>query len=253
MHQVAFLIPTTSKQRLEWTCLKDTYLYRSIKSFLHCLLANDENQYTFYIGYDDSDRIFSVKKEQDMLKRIGKVFQNVKIEFHSMSGIPKGHLTKMWNRLFRIAYDNKCDYFYQCGDDIEYITKGWLQPTIAALEVAQGIGVSGPINNNNRILTQAMVSRKHMEIFGFFFPDSIINWCCDDWYNWVYQPNHFYPIQQHFCSNIGGQPRYVIDNNPEFHQSQGLLMRRTKELREKTWKLAQDQSKQIESYLKLNQ
>ena len=30
------------------------------------------------------------------------------------------------------------------------------------------LGLAGPINNNNRILTQAFVSRKHMEIFGWF-------------------------------------------------------------------------------------
>ena len=78
------------------------------------------------------------------------------------------------------------------------------------------IGLTGPINNNNRILTQAFVSRKHMEIFGWFFPEQIINWCCDDWYNLVYQPTHFFPIDEPFCSNNGGSPRYDVNNNPQF-------------------------------------
>ena len=29
----------------------------------------------------------------------------------------------MWNVLFKQAYDDGCDYFYQCGDDIEFKTK----------------------------------------------------------------------------------------------------------------------------------
>ena len=84
------------------------------------------------------------------------------------------------------------------------------------LKKYDGIGLTGPINNNNRILTQSFVSRKHMEIFGFYFPEELINWGIDDWYNYVYQPNYFYPLKNHFCSNDGGAPRYDIDGDPEF-------------------------------------
>ena len=31
----------------------------------------------------------------------------------------------MWNILFKKAYNDNCDYFYQCGDDILFKTKGW--------------------------------------------------------------------------------------------------------------------------------
>ena len=249
MSKVAILIPTTSNNRNEWSTIKDSYLYKSMKSFLHSLTCDDKYIYTFYIGYDDNDRIFSDKKQQTFIKRFKKVFTNLNIEWISMSGIPKGHLTKMWNRLFRFAYNADNAFFYQCGDDIEYCTKGWVDATIQVLQEHGGIGISGPINNNNRILTQAMVTRKHMEIFGFFFPETIINWCCDDWYNWVYQPHHFYPIREHYCANIGGQPRYVIDNNPEFHETRSLLMTRTKELREKTWTLAKEHATQVTQYI----
>jgi hypothetical protein len=78
------------------------------------------------------------------------------------------------------------------------------------------IGLTGPINNNNFILTQAFVSRLHMDIFGYFFPENIINWGCDDWYNHVYSPNHLYPLKKHLCLNMGGSPRYVINYNPMF-------------------------------------
>ena len=111
------------------------------------------------------------------------------------------------------------------------------------------IGLSGPINNNNRILTQAMVSRKHMEIFGWFFPEEIINWCCDDWYNWVYQPNNFYPLENHYCSNDGGNPRYVINNNNNFTNN---FKDNITELRKKTFELAKLHREKIVIYQSSN-
>ena len=247
--KVAILIPTTSKKRDSWKTMKDTYLYKTIKSFLQSVSTNDANQYTFFLGYDIDDRIFSIEKQQAILNKFQKVFKQITITWISLSGIEKGHLTKMWNRLFRNAFNVGNDSFYQCGDDIDFCTKGWVESTIQMLQIHNNIGISGPINNNNRILTQAMVSRKHMEIFGFFFPESIINWCCDDWYNWVYQPNYFYPIKEHFCANIGGQPRYIINNNRNFNTSDLSLMKNTRLLRESTYALAKEHSKIIKDYV----
>ena len=59
------------------------------------------------------------------------------------------------------------------------------------------IGLAGPINNN-RILTQAFVSRKHMEIFDCFFKRNK-NWCCDDYINMVYHPAYLYPLHNHLA------------------------------------------------------
>lgn len=250
MPHVAFLIPTTSNKRNEWNTIKDSYLFHSIKSFLTSRQYQDNNTYIIYIGYDDNDRIFSVQEQQNELKRFEQVFQDVSFLFYTMSDIPKGHLTKMWNRLFQHAYDDGCEYFYQCGDDILYKTKGWVQASILMLQQHNNIGITGPINNNPRILTQTMVSRKHMEIFGWFFPEDIINWCCDDWYNWVYHPEHFYPLSNHYCANVGGQPRYIIDNNQDFHKNQTLLELKTKELREKTMQLAVKHKLILINYIK---
>ena len=250
MYKVAILIPTTSNKRDEWKTMKDTYLFHSIKSFLVSREYQDENTYTFYIGIDENDRIFDNKDQQNEVKRFELVFQNVTFHFYSMNGIQKGHLTKMWNRLYEQAYNDGCDYFYQCGDDIKYTTKGWIQPSIYALEIHNNIGISGPINNNSRILTQAMVSRKHMEIFGWFFPEEIINWCCDDWYNWVYQPEYFYPIHTHYCANIGGAPRYIIDNNKDYHKNKETLMYKTNQLREKVKQMVQRDKIILLNYIK---
>ena len=149
-----------------------------------------------------------------------------------MDGINKGHVTKMWNKLFKIAYNDNCDYFFQCGDDINFKTNNWINSAINVLKKNNDIGLTGPLNNNNRILTQAFVSRKHMEIFNFFFPEEIINWWCDDWYNFVYSPEYFYPLINHYCSNEGGMPRYDIDNNPNFmnDRNQAIMISNKKRL-----------------------
>ena len=148
---------------------------------------------------------------------------NIDINFVYMDNIPKGHLTVMWNKLFKIAYDDECEYFFQCGDDIEFKTNGWVEDCISKLQENNNIGLVGPVNNNPRILTQSFVSKKHMELFGYYFPPEIINWFCDDWINEVYRSiNKFFPLANHLCINVGGTPRYnvnnkICNNNNEFN------------------------------------
>ena len=245
-YKVALLIPCTSKGR-EWKNIKESYLYEfSIKTFL--LTQSKEHQYKFFIGYDENDPIFDNKESHNEINRFSKAFSNVSFEFIKLEDVKKGHLTKMWNILFQKAYDEQYDYFFQCGDDILYATKGWINDCINTLLKNKNIGLTGPINNNARILTQAFVSRKHMEIFGWFFPEEIINWCCDDWYNMIYQPNHFFPLHNHFCSNQGGEPRYTIDNNDDFRKE---IQKNVIELRVKTCKLAENHKKILKNFINI--
>ena len=190
--KIGILIPSTSKGR-EWNSYKETYLYYlTLKTFL--ITYDQEHTYNFYIGIDKNDKIYDNEKEKGQLKRFISIMKNVDIEFMYMDGIEKGHLTIMWNRLFKKAYDDNCDYFFQCGDDIDFKTKGWVNACIETLKKSNGIGMVGPMNNNAFILTQSFVSRKHMELFGFYFPEEIINWYCDDWINDVYKNiNAFFP------------------------------------------------------------
>lgn len=233
MTSIGLLIPCTSRNRPEWQTIRDTYLYRfSLITFLTKQCR--EYKYTFYIGYDEDDRIFSSPDQQDMIRRFSIAFPNVSFVFVKFDNIPRGYLTKMWNVLFQRAYDDNCDYFYQCGDDIAFKTGGWVTDSIETLRKHDNIGLTGPMNNNCRILTQAFVSRKHMEIFGWFFPEEIINWCCDDWYNLVYKNGYLFPLREHFCSNEGGVPRYVIHNDDNFRSD---LMNNTVKLRADTERL----------------
>jgi hypothetical protein len=208
-YKIALMIPCTSRKRDEWETIQDSYLFKyTLKTFL--ATADTEHRYILYVGIDEDDRIFSKKKEQKILVMFGKVYPFLKIEFISMQGIPPGHLTMMWNRLFLKAYEDQCDYFFQCGDDMSFTTQGWVNDCIHVLNENDNLGVTGPWNNNNFILTQTFVSREHMKIFGQYFPESIVNWCCDDWINFVYYPDYIYPLKEHYCSNEGGLPRYDV-------------------------------------------
>jgi hypothetical protein len=213
--KIAVLIPSTSRGR-DWSSVKETYLYiHTLKTFI--ITYDKEHEYRFYIGIDRGDRIYDNPELKQYLERMMSIIRNVSIEFVYMDSIVRGHLTVMWNRLFQIAYNEGYDYFFQCGDDIEFLTNGWVNDCIRTLEASGGIGMTGPMNNNARILTQSFVSRRHMDLFGCYFPVEIINWCCDDWINEVYRRiSHFYPLTQHSCVNVGGTPRYDINNEPNF-------------------------------------
>ena len=205
--KVAFLIPITSKGR-NWKKLSECYLINhTIKTFLQT--KNNEHEYSFYIGFDSDDLFFI--KNIDKLEILFKSL-NMHLDVSLFQNIKKGHLTKMWNILFDKAFNDGNDYFYQSGDDIEFRTNNWINDSINALINNNNIGVSGPNNVgvNNTTLTQAMVSRKHMEIFGYFFPPSIINWYCDNWISEVYYPKHSFKLNQHYAPNLGGKERYEI-------------------------------------------
>ena len=255
--KVALLVLATSKNRDNWKTIKDSYLFNlTLKSFLNTL--DKENEYIFYIGIDKNDRIFDKKDEQEEILRFNKVFKNVEFVFITMEDIPKGYVTLMWNNLFEHAYKQSCSYFYQCGDDMEFKTKGWINDCIKVLKANNDIGLAGPINNNNRILTQAFVSQKHMKIFGWFFPKEIKNWCCDDWYNMVYHPKYIYPLHNHFAANNGGAPRYDINNDPNFNGNnmpmvgQKIFSHNVMKLRLETQELANKHKSLIKKYLESN-
>jgi glycerol-3-phosphate cytidylyltransferase len=242
--KVALLIPCTSRGR-DWHSLEETYLFKySIKTFL--LTFDREYDYKFFIGIDRNDRIFDNRECMNKICRLSSVFKNVNFEFIYMDDVQSGHLTRMWNILFQAAYDQLYEYFFQCGDDIIFTTKSWVKDCVKTLEETNGIGLTGPINNNNRILTQAFVSRRHMEIFGFFFPEEIINWCCDDWYNLVYQPKFFFPLKNHYCSNEGGAPRYHINNNENFGND---IQNNLYQLRMSVNNMLTDHQKKLNAYL----
>lgn len=220
-YKIGLLIPSTSNTR-NWKNLKQCSFYNVfLKSFLNTY--NKEHQYIIYLLLDDDDKFYSRPDIRERIKRFVNVMENLSIQYISTRGIPKGHVTLMWNKAFKIAFDNNCDYFLQCGDDIEFLNKNWMNKSIKTLIKHNNFGLTGPMDYDRLrtgknswpggprfIQTQNIVSRKHMKLFNFFFPPQIKNWYCDDWITKIYyETQHFYIIKK-YIRNIGGAPRYNV-------------------------------------------
>ena len=202
--KVAFLIPCKGKP--EWAKIDQSILF---KNTLSTFSPEREHSYIFFIGYDDDDIFYTNTSHQRAFKSRFPLFEFRFIEFPT--DMMKGHLTRMWNILYKNALcDDKyfIEYFYQCGDDILFKTQGWVQDCINILKSHDNVGIAGPKNDHPSLLTQLMVSRVHYHIFDCLFPHTIFNWGCDDWINIVYSPAHLHVLKSHYCENAGGPPRY---------------------------------------------
>ena len=58
----------------------------------------------------------------------------------------------------------------------------------AKSRLLKNFGVTGPVDLNRRLLTQAFVHRQHLRIFPNFYPIWFRNWYNDDWLQLVYAP-----------------------------------------------------------------
>ena len=194
--KVAFLIPSTRLYRKDWTCLEDTYFYKYI---LQSLRNDPMENSTIYLGIDKDDQEY-----KDFFKSVDNIC------IIDIDDSLKGSVAQIWNVLYQQAYDDGYDYFVQCGDDISF-SKNFVPLCIRALKKSNDIGVAGPVDvNNKKLLTQTVVSRKHMEIFGRYFPTEIKNWYCDNWINEVYRYVQKLFITGH-VKNEGGAERYRIE------------------------------------------
>ena len=239
-YKVGILIPTTTNMR-DWRELKETTFYNVfLKSFLTTYCKN--HVYTLYLVVDDDDKLWSKQEIKEQLSRFIGIMKNISIQFISTNGIPKGWVTHMWNRAFKYAYDDGCDYFFQSGDDIQFLNEKWVSNSIEHLLKNNNIGMTGPLDlgrikggskesqpgGNRFIQTQTFVSRNHYDIFGFYFPLEIKNWFCDDWITKVYYPKYFYQINNYIV-NVGGKPRYEVigeifnPNDPTFMACNRLI------------------------------
>jgi hypothetical protein len=222
---IAMMIPTTS-MLYKWKHFTECMFYSIFLKYFFDTY-DKEYQYTFYLGIDNDDAFYhSPNVINDLISYIRDKCSNVKVKFIEFNSsedtyVRKGHLTRMWNIIFKQAYDDGCEYFFQCGDDIQQNASGWIKECICTLNMHNGIGIASPQNITGDVkdlLTQTFVTRKHMDIFGYFFPEEIVNWHCDDWINCVYAPLHKYTLENHSYNNIGGKQRYTIISGKEIYE-----------------------------------
>ena len=131
-YKIGFLIPTTTHNR-NWTNIRETYFYQI---FLRSFIAtyDKEHKYTIYLVIDKDDKLYSQETVKKELHDIVNLFINTDLQLIYSDGIPKGHVSLMWNKAFKKAYDDECDYFFQCGDDIQFMDKCWINDSIYNLK-----------------------------------------------------------------------------------------------------------------------
>ena len=217
MVNVALLVPATSNMRL-YLNFKDTDLYKYLfKSFF--TTYDPEHNYTIYLGIDSSDKFYNDNDVKNEIIRYISVMKNTKIKFIYLNNSFKGDPAGIWTYLYKLSYEDN-NYFIQVGSDIYFQDKGWVNDAINELKNHRNLGVVGlqdlgrlQYNPNDKLLTQSIVSKIHMDIFNFYFPPEIKSWCCDDFITDIYEKHNLvYRIKQGFF-NMGGEPRYNIPHN----------------------------------------
>jgi len=217
-YKIGVLVPCTSNKK-DYKSFKDTDLYKYLlKSFF--LTYNDENEYTIYLGIDDFDKFYQNINIQEDIKRFVSVMKNTKLIIKTFDNKYHGNPCGIWNGLYYQARQDQNDYFVQVGDDIMFLDKHWVNCGIQALKNKNNYGVVGlsdqgrkQYDPNDSLFTQTMVSRKHYEIFGWYFPPEIKNWGCDNWIGDMYAK---YDLKQEIYQrimNCGGEPRYKVRDN----------------------------------------
>lgn len=195
----AFLIPTTSRNR-QWNTIEDSYLYQSLS-----ILDKHYKGITVYVGIDNDDEFYKNNIEELKQKLNNLIFQ---VYFENYE---KGNVVSIWNHLSHTAYQDGMELFYVIGDDIVYPdNKEWLQTMCKKLRDHNGIGFSAGDSGNPQLpMTQFLISRKHIEIFGNVFNPLLKNWFCDNYLCELYPNKYIYYFPEIKLFNNGGTPRYT--------------------------------------------
>jgi hypothetical protein len=213
---IAILLPCTSNKR-NYRNLKETDLYSYFfKTFF--TTYNQEHNYTIYLGIDENDKFYNNLDIEYEIKKYVEVMKNTNIYIYKMNERYKSNPAGIWTFLYKQAYTQN-DYFIQVGSDIYFLDNNWVNIAIDTLQQNNNLGVVGltdegrkELDPNDKLLTQSIVSKKHFDIYGFYFPPEIKNWCCDDWITQNYQFHNLVYYIPHRFYNLGGQPRYEITN-----------------------------------------
>lgn len=206
--------------------LHDCALFKMLLPSLAKTLGTDEVsgvRVVMYLGYDADDPIFDSEKAQEAKLLIAKlVGDKIIIKYHRMPRVRR--LTLLWNMLAFSAYRDGSNYLFQLNDDSIILNSGWLRRFIATLQKNDDLGVVGPNDPlwECKLLTQAFVSRKHMEIFGWLFPPQIRDWYSDNWITFVYGKEHTFCSMTHRVQNgikKDHSKRYMECDSPKWKEA----------------------------------
>ncbi len=182
---------TLSRSTQSWKNFKQSDLYRF---FLKSVYETTRESFRIYdialhVGVNDNDHFFVNRTDEAMLVAAHEFGMNLTFYKYKMTEPD----TLPMNSLMQDAANTGAHYLVRLNDDTEIMTKGWIPYAVAKLRSFSppNIGVVGPIckQGNTRILTHDMVHRKHLDIFGSYYPKILKNWYIDDWISTVYGPS----------------------------------------------------------------
>lgn len=225
-NRIAIGVPTKTKisENLEDISILKTFMPSFVKSIgpEECMRFT----YTVYVGFDKGDYYFDSPKNLSLIhKKIENIISEkancITVRYISLPR-SNGWLTFIWGYLFRQALQDQNYYFYQVNDDLIFDSIRWTTRFTSKLSEWNGIGVAGPNDPKWKcgLLTQAMVTRKHWDIFGYMFPLEIKDWYSDFWITRLYSPGRMFcdlKITAINMQNKGG--RYRLCNRPPWTQA----------------------------------
>jgi len=211
--RVAVGMPTTSKAK-DFT--EPIFFKDGLGTLLETLTTDEAQSFAIdvYIGYDHFDPFFDSKETlESVLIRCEEIVGTLPVRITMIRFPAVNRIGMLWNFLFEIALKEGNHYFYQINDDLRMVTKGWITKFTAALDSNNGFGVVGPSDNflgfGCKLLTQAMVTRRHHDIFGTFYPIELKDWRTDLWLTKVYGANSTFCWPEYVANNGGSKTRYV--------------------------------------------
>jgi hypothetical protein len=204
--KIGILVPVCSRNQT-WTQYEDCPLHTLLMPSFEAT-KSEGYDYQFYIGLDDDDEFFL--RHRDRLPGKAVAVSECK---HAPA--------RVWNILFRNAYEDGCEYMFQLADDVSIETRGWTERFIETLQSNRNLGVVGPCHPANYqlrmnagmpfVLENAFVHRRHYEIFGTLYPHAIKNWFCDVWITDVYKGALSHMCMDHIVRNTIIDRRYHIE------------------------------------------
>mgnify|MGYP003644371469 FL=1 len=242
-HTIGILIPLCSRNQ-DWKSVYDIDFFNNFLPFFHQSISNKYN-YKFYLAIDENDKFLN-----DNINSIKKCLHHSdKVVFapKSYNGNPYG----IWNLLLEEAKE-ECDYFYQCGSDIQHITKLWDNYFINILKKNNNVGFCGGVDKHfwierikvgqSGILENVFFHKTHYNIFKRFINPQFKSWFGDDYLSQIYRE-----VDSTFiCTNH----LYVNSNRVGGHQLKKNRYAPTTAMKDRWYDIAIADSKIIKNFLK---
>lgn len=211
--KLALALPTTSKGMREGE--DPVFLTALLPSLIQTLSEAEWYRFNIviYVGFDHGDMLFDDLERRRFVKEKATRMIGERPIIIKFLRLPNTHRVAMlWSMMFVKAMSEGADYFYQVNDDVTMVTPGWLTRFTSALDANGGFGVVGPFDTHNQlnctVLTQAMVTRQHYDIFTLFYPTDLRDWKTDRWLTNVYGPENTFCWEAIKVRNGASPTRY---------------------------------------------